>query len=109
MAADDIANIPSSSTAIQLYRAKISTPETFEELRFLVQQELKEIEGGFSSVEEVVKAIAAAGGGEATQGDPGKDGDDGDDGRGIRVFKQSGTPDPARSEPGDVWFVQGFK
>lgn len=105
---DEIIGV-SSSTAIQLYRAKIATPETFEDLRFFIQQELKRIEGGFLSVDEVLKAVAAAGGlGGGEAGADGQDGQDGAAGRGVHVYKQSGDPKAQGAQPGDVWFVQGY-
>lgn len=106
--ADELEEIASAINAsINIYRAKIATPESFEDLRKMVQDELKKIESGFVSVDEVLKAVAAgASGSGETAIIEGAKGDPGPPGRGIMTYKQSGTPVDAF--PGDVWFVQGY-
>lgn len=92
---------------IEVYRTKLATPESFEDLRFNMQQELREIENSFGSVDEALKLISdGVGGGE--DGKDGTNGKDGAPGRGVQVYKQSGDPKAQGAQAGDIWFVTGF-
>lgn len=111
MADDDLTRILSEgNTAIEVYRAAIATPETFEELRFWLQNELRRIQNGFVSTDEVLKKLASLtgeGSEEGPAGPSGPTGPAGEAGRGIMVFQQEFDPG-ADALPGDIWFVEGY-
>ena len=108
------------SPAIELYRADYATPQTLEAMRFWAQGEYNRIQSGFASADAVVRLISGALqdviqaidgeiGGSGEQGPAGVQGPSGPAGRGVMTFYQTGQPTEQDSEPGDVWFVKGYR